>query len=79
MIDPGLVLQKIVLNTGGEKPSYLGPPESFIVKNRLLQHLGSSHVYFSGIDGTTTVDFTQTEKGIQVFTTQRISNIVHGK
>ncbi len=53
--------------------------ESFIVKNRLLQHLGSSHVYFSGIDGTTTVDFTQTEKGIQVFTTQRISNIVHGK
>jgi len=28
MIDPGIVLQKILINCGGLKPSYLGPPES---------------------------------------------------
>jgi hypothetical protein len=34
MIDPGVVIEKIVVNTGGAKPSYLGPPESY---NPLLQ------------------------------------------
>ena len=29
LIDPGPVLQKIIVNTGGLKTSYLGPPESF--------------------------------------------------
>jgi hypothetical protein len=29
MIDPGLVIQKFILDFGGLRPSYLGPPESF--------------------------------------------------
>jgi hypothetical protein len=32
MVDPIVAVQKIVINTGGEKPSYLGPTESFFRK-----------------------------------------------
>ncbi|HJQ35085.1 MAG TPA: glycosyl hydrolase 115 family protein [Pyrinomonadaceae bacterium] len=31
MTDPGVVLDKIVLNAGGLRPSYLGPPETRVV------------------------------------------------
>ncbi len=32
MVNPGVVLQKIVIDAGGVQPNYLGPPESFFVK-----------------------------------------------
>jgi hypothetical protein len=33
VLDPGIVLQKILINTGGLKPSFLGAPESQIIYN----------------------------------------------
>jgi hypothetical protein len=33
MISPAVVLQKIVVDFGGEKPSYLGPPETLLKNN----------------------------------------------
>lgn len=32
MVDPGVVFQKYVIDTGGLTPSYLGPPESKVVR-----------------------------------------------
>jgi hypothetical protein len=32
MVDPGVVFQKFVIDTGGLRPSYLGPPESIYIE-----------------------------------------------
>ena len=33
MVDQGVVLQKIIVNTGSLQPSYLGPPESYLKRS----------------------------------------------
>jgi hypothetical protein len=33
-VDPGVVLEKIVIDTGGLRPSYLGSPETSASANR---------------------------------------------
>ena len=38
MVDPGVVLEKIVVSQGPVHPSYLGPPESFRISKSAAAH-----------------------------------------
>jgi hypothetical protein len=52
MVDPGVVVQKIILDLGGLRPSYLGPPESYRSMPRASSRNGPAAAHTaSGPDG----------------------------
>jgi endo-1,4-beta-D-glucanase Y len=48
MVDPALVLEKIIVDLGGLKPSYLGPPESYFNSDSRGSDTRGSGAYATG-------------------------------